>query len=270
MDKSEEGGDHSRFAVLLGGELSELRRTLCQHPIYERLHDLESWRVFMDIHVFAVWDFMVLLKSLQGRLTGSAPLWVPPADRLAARMINEIVLSEESDEVRPGVYMSHQELYREAMREAGAEGAAFEVFSEWVAGGSSVEAALSGARTVDCVRHFVRTTTRMATAPVHRSAAAFLFGREEIIPDMFTVLLREMDRAGLPSPSLRLYLDRHRELDGGDHQRMGRALLTSLCGDDDVRWEEAREAALISLRARARLWDGALDQLETQLDTADS
>ncbi|MCU0864037.1 MAG: DUF3050 domain-containing protein [Planctomycetes bacterium] len=236
--------------------LAPLRRRLVAHPIYTCLHDLDSVRVFMTHHVFAVWDFMSLLKALQRQLTCVEPVWRPRGDAVARRLINEIVLGEESDDDRPDGYISHFELYRRAMDEAGADGAAIAVVLARVEAGESVFAALAAAPPP--ARRFCNETfTLVADGSLPALAAAFTIGREDVIPDMFTALVADLHRqqpGGLPT--LVDYLDRHIHLDGERHGPMAVRMLTSVCGTDAARWEQARAGAAAALSARLAFWDG--------------
>src|SRR5713226_3283759 len=108
--------------------LRPLRKRVAEHEVYRRIETLQELRLFMEHHVFAVWDFMSLLKALQQRLTCVTVPWTPQGHRLSRRLINEIVLEEESDEDTRGGYISHFELYRAAMEQCGADTSRVDAF----------------------------------------------------------------------------------------------------------------------------------------------
>jgi len=220
------------------------RAALLRHPVYGFVGDLGSLRIFMEHHVVAVWDFMTLLKSLQRRLTCVDLPWMPSAEPSSARIINEIVLVEESDEVAPGVYRSHFEIYRGAMAEAGASTAGIE---------SVLAKGIESAQVPEVCKLFVRRTFAAADGPVHVTAAAFLMGREDLVPEMFKRMTASLPVDG--QENFKFYLQRHIEVDGMNHGPMARRLLESLCGNDSHKWDEATSATRDALEARIMLWD---------------
>lgn len=236
--------------------LATLHETLVRHRVYKTLDDRRALARFMEGHVFAVWDFMSLLKTLQRRLTCVTVPWTPPANRLAARLVNEIVLGEESDEIAPGVYTSHFELYLEAMVEVGADVRPVRAFVRALSDVDEHERAIASKKALaslpEVPRSFVETTLALAEEETVAVAAAFLVGRERLVPAMFETMLRAVGHA----PKLRLYLERHVELDGETHGPMAERLLVSLAGEDEGAWQSAERAAMRSLEARKRLWDG--------------
>ena len=105
--------------------IAPLQMELANHSLYRSIQSLAHLRLFMESHVFAVWDFMSLLKSLQSSLTSVRVPWVPTGHPTSRRFINEIVPGEESDEY-DGRPVSHFEVYLEAMQRAGAKTAVIE------------------------------------------------------------------------------------------------------------------------------------------------
>ncbi|KAF0240354.1 MAG: hypothetical protein FD180_4970 [Planctomycetota bacterium] len=239
-------------------ELAPLRRSLVTHAVYGRLTDPDCLRVFMSNHAFAVWDFMSLLKSLQGRLTGIRVPWIPPGDALAARLVNEIVLGEETDEIAPGKYISHFDLYLESMGEVGADSRPIRQFIAAMREEIPPGAALARLSIPDETRRFVETTMRFCEAGTVEAAAAFLLGREDLVPAMFRPMIESLTRAGVKCATYRLYLERHVHLDEEQHGPMAKRLLEGLCGADPAKWRAAAGAATQALEARRALWDGVL------------
>jgi Protein of unknown function (DUF3050) len=233
------------------------------HSLYHRLDDLESVQLFMQQHVFAVWDFMSLLKSLQRNLTCVQVPWVPQGPATSRRLINDIVLIEESDELGSG-FISHFELYLDGMSQAGADRTAIDAFIGLVRQGTPVLTALKEAPVPDAAAEFTtRTWEFVETAPVHCQAAAFAFGREDLIPDMFDQVVAVNRDLGHRLDTFVDYLKRHIQVDSEEHTPMAMQMLADLCGEDDGRWRECEETVITALAARTRLWDGILATITT-------
>jgi hypothetical protein len=211
----------------------------------------------MQSHVFAVWDFMSLLKALQRTLTCVAVPWVPTRFPQSRRFINEIVLGEESD-VYQGRAISHFEVYLEAMDQVGSDtGPIRRLLS------SASQGEMQLQRVPAAAREFVENTFRVVRegSPAAQ-AAVFAFSREDAIPDMFRSLVQQLNRELRGElDQFVWYLERHIEVDGEDHGPLSLKMVGDLCGDDPMLWEEAANAAEQALRARGKLWDGVLEQI---------
>ena len=219
----------------------------------------------MEDHVFAVWDFMSLLKRLQQDMTCVKVPWFPVDNTKAARLINDIVIGEETDVGPDGSYVSHLALYLRAMRDIGASTRQFEKFRSLVFVGAPVEAALTQIGAPRHVQAFVAHTMTLANSgSTEEVLAAFFYGREDIIPEMFRRLLDTLYGAKHNDDRLRhfiYYIDRHIELDGDSHGPMGRELLNDLIANSPHRGERTPQAACSSIKARIELWNGTLSKL---------
>lgn len=235
-------------------DIDALVETLRAHPVYQAVNTLTALRAFMERHVVCVWDFMSLVKSLHRDIVGWSLPWVPPRDAHAARLLNEIVLDEESDSV-DGSYLSHFELYVLAMGEVGADAAPITRLVDGVRAGHHVTEAAHAAGVPEACRDFLRTSFALLEQPLHARAAAFYYGRELAIPRMFLPLLERIEASGLRCDGLRTYLTRHIEHDGERHGPMSWQLLERLCQGDAGKWRDARSAAKMALEARLALWN---------------
>ncbi len=242
--------------------IAPLRAQLAAHPLYASIRNEAQLRVFMQSHVFAVWDFMSLLKSLQSRLTCVTSPWTPTKLPASRRFINEIVLGEESDEFQ-GQPISHFELYLQAMQQAGASTVGIHnLLSDLDS--TPVMEAIANAQIPEGARGFLRNTFGLIEAgKLHALAAAFTFGREDLIPDMFRALVGDLNAQNAGSlDTLVWYLERHIEVDGEDHGPLSLKMVTDICGADAQRWDEAGAAAEQALRARIALWDAIVVEMD--------
>lgn len=243
-------------------ELAPLRNQLTHHPIYQNINSLEDIQVFMENHVFAVWDFMSLVKKLQLELTCTQLPWTPSAYPVAGRLINEIVWGEETDLNKDNQPMSHFEMYVQAMEEVKADTSGIHALLSHIKEGKTIEASLKEEKLDESVNQFLKFTFEtIASNKLHVIAAVFTFGREDLIPDMFTEMVKHLRDQGAEIDHLIYYLDRHIEVDGDEHGPMALQMIEELCENDSEKINEAIEASKIALQNRINLWDGILNKL---------
>jgi len=244
-------------------ELAPLREKLFKHPVYSAVQDLQGLRIFMKHHVFAVWDFMSLLKSLQQRLTCTTVPWLPVGAPSTRFFINEIVIGEESDVDHKGDRASHFELYLMAMEQAKCDMQPIQSFISELMNGAAVTVALQQPAIPDAVRKFTGTTFEiLGAAHLHTIASAFTFGREDLIPGMFISFVKVLNEQKNNTIGIfQYYLERHIEVDGDHHSHLAFGMMQDLCKDDDRLWQEATLAAKKALEARIALWDAIHEQI---------
>lgn len=251
----------------LQAEIQVLRDQLIHHKLYTQIQNLDDLHHFMQHHVFAVWDFMSLLKTLQQQLTCTTVPWIPKGNAATRYLINEIVTGEESDIDADGKRISHFELYLEAMEQAGCNTGSITQFLEAINKGVEVEAALQMADVPAAVKVFVSSTFNViASGKAHIQAAVFTFGREDLIPGMFISFVKELNKTKPGSVGIfQYYLERHIEVDGDHHAHLAHEMTAQLCGDNAAYWEEAADAVKQALQARIHLWDAIADKVGKEI-----
>lgn len=248
--------------------VKKLRKELASHPIYGSVSNLKELTIFMQHHIYSVWDFMSLVKYLQNQIAPARVPWIPFGDPQVQRFINDIVLEEESDEALPDgsgtkIYTSHFNLYCTAMDEVCA--GSNRLIKEFI--DTVIDKGLVAALETVCIplpaKKFLQTTFKFIdSGKPHVVAAAFALGREHIIPEMFRALLEKMGISREDAEVFHYYLDRHIQLDGDHHGPMSLRMLELLCGEDPGKIAEAEAAALEAINARIEFWDGVLEAIK--------
>lgn len=247
---------------LIFKRLSEQQKSLQNHRVFGLLKTVEDLQVFMSWHVFAVWDFMSLVKRLQADLTVVTTPWLPSAYPQSARLINEIVLGEESDEAPGGRYMSHYELYLEAMHEIGGDTSNVDQFVSEITSGVAPDVALKGSDIHPAIQQFVTQTLETAQqGQLVEVLGNFFFGREDIIPRMFQSLLDHWHLTREQAPVFIYYLERHIELDSDEHGPAALKMLQTFTDGDDDALGQLEKAAETAIKSRLMFWDALADEI---------
>lgn len=181
-----------------------------------------------------------------------------------------MVMAEETDDLdtkEARFATSHFELYCEAMKEVGADPSVIQAYvtktragTPWRQSLDEIKAIGGGvpASTIEFSRHTLELAT---TGQTHEIASAFLYGREDPIPKMFTQFLATLESGTIIAPNFKKYLERHIYLDADYHRPMAEKLLLNLIiGDEptgvETRFQEAFDAATSSIQSRINLWEG--------------
>ncbi|MBB1192660.1 heme oxygenase [Flavobacterium sp. SOK18b] len=248
----------------INNSIQSQKEQLLQHTLYNKVRTIEDLQCFLENHVYAVWDFMSLLKALQSKLTCTTTPWFATSNPETRYLINEIVLAEESDLTLDGKRSSHYEMYIEAMKACNASTAGIQEFLNEVDSLKNIFVAIKTSNLHPNIKAFLDFTFRVIEeGKSHEIAAAFTFGREDLIPSMFTEILKNF-QANFPETDLSkliYYFERHIELDGDEHGPMAMKMITELCGTDEQKWSDVEEVSKMALEKRIGLWDAIEEQL---------
>ncbi|WP_421945136.1 DUF3050 domain-containing protein [Pedobacter sp.] len=246
--------------------IEPLRQQIINHKVYSEISELEDLQIFMEHHIYAVWDFMSLLKALQINLTCTTLPWFPVGDAVTRQLINEIVAGEESDVDAEGNIKSHFELYLDAMDQCGADTKPVKNFLTSLQNGREFDMAFELAQVPDAARNFVKSTfDTINSRKAHLQAASFTFGREDLIPNMFYSMVNDLNSTKPEQVStFKYYLERHIEVDGDHHSHLALSMTEKLCNKDEFFWAEADETAKVALQNRIDLWDAAYAEIIKQ------
>ena len=256
---------------LINSKIQNHKDLLLHHSLYEKVKTIDDLHLFLENHIYAVWDFMSLLKALQQKLTCTTTPWFASPNPETRYLINEIVLAEESDLSFNGKRLSHFEMYVEAMQSCGANTKEVQAFLQKVVENKNIFITIKQSNLHSNIKSFLDFTFKIIEeGKTHKIAAAFTFGREDLIPNMFTAILKNFQK-NFPETNLSeliYYFERHIELDTDEHGPMAMQMITELCKEDPVKWAEVEEIAIQSLEKRVGLWDAIEEKIVTSLQLA--
>ncbi len=236
-------------------KLSELKHKITTHPLFA--HKLEPKQVckFMESHIFAVWGFMSILKSLQKKIAPNYLPWIPNENTKNGliNFVNEIVLCEESDYIEGIGFVSHFEIYLMAMEQMGAKSDHLHKLITRIIDNGYDEKYLDDADTSDEVKNFLKYDLEVSfNGTLPEIIGVFTLGREKVIPNMFSYILTAIeDRSS--TNHLITYLQRHIDIDGDRHGPLSMKLLDVYC--DNAQLSLAYTSAIKSLELRLSVWD---------------
>ena len=256
---------------LINSKIQSHKDLLLHHSLYEKVKTIDDLHLFLENHIYAVWDFMSLLKALQQKLTCTTTPWFASPNPETRYLINEIVLAEESDLSYNGKRLSHFEMYIEAMQSCGANTKEVQAFLQKVVENKNIFITIKQSNLHSNIKSFLDFTFKIIEeGKTHKIAAAFTFGREDLIPNMFTAILKNFQK-NFPETNLSeliYYFERHIELDTDEHGPMAMQMITELCKEDPIKWAEVEEIAIQSLEKRVGLWDAIEEKIVTNLQLA--
>ena len=235
-------------------KIKPLQARLANHELYSSLNNEVSIISFMELHVYSVWDFMNLLKYLQHELTCTSYPWIPKAVPKLSRLINEIVLEEESDIIN-GSVTSHYYYYFKTLKYLKSDIDHLIKFNNDLNTLMSYEKLISQNYIPNPAKAFMTNTYSFIEEGLLSVASAFAFGRESLVPSLFDPIKDQLKQSqNIKYNDFISYLERHIELDGELHSKLAFEMVEILATSPKD-WEIIENVAVKALEARIRFWN---------------
>lgn len=245
---------------IVSSRYQSLLKQLNNHPLYSFLSHENNLKIFMEHHVFAVWDFMSLIKALQFHLAPINIPWIPIKYPHHAYFINQLVLEEESDKALTDAadftHASHFEGYLKAMKEIGANTLPITQFINAVET-NGLKKALQSQNIPHPAKQFMLFTFEIIERKqAHLLATILAYGRETLVPELFQSIQDSLQLSEKDAPNLHAYLTRHVQLDKHEHGPLAIRMADELCGNSRDKQSAAIEIAEQALVSRLEFWNG--------------
>ena len=263
--------EKNKYIIKIENELKNLKQKVFTHKLYQNITSIQDIKIFMYMHVFAVWDFMSILKSLQNHLTNINIPWTPTKNTISRRLINEIVLYEESDFDENNNTMSHFEIYLQTMKKLNVNTKNIDQTIENVKQiqKNNIDSKINNNNSILYknmisninipieIKEFLNFTfDTIYSNQLHKIASIFTFGRENIIPDMFINIVSNISKnTQIDLSSLLYFLNRHIDLDQNLHGPMSLYMIVDICQNDEEKYNQVIQIAKQSLQKRLKLYD---------------
>ena len=243
-------------------KLNDLKQKITAHPLFENKLEPKHICKFMESHIFAVWGFMSILKSLQKIITPDNLPWMPNKNTKngLVNFVNEIILCEESDYIEGIGFISHFEIYLLAMKNMGARTDQLDKLTSKINYEGYNEKYLDDVDASDEVKSFLKHDLEVSiNGTLPEIIGAFTLGREKVIPNMFGYILPAIKETST-SKYLITYLERHIDIDGDRHGPLSMKLLNASCGKEEL--SLAYATAIKSLELRLMVWDKVYEEIK--------
>ena len=231
------------------------------HKLYDHIVSKKSLKFFMERHIICVWSYNALLRSLQKDIVALSLPLNTESHKEAVRLISEIILNEEVEDLGDGSYLSHLELYLESMQSLECDLSNILSFFDILEGGVSPEKAFIYVAFSNEIKRYAEHTISVLKRPLHIRAAALFYEGEPFIPDHFLNVIERLSNQ-MNVDRLLDYLELHIEgLKCPGFSAAGR-LVEVLCRADRSLNRESEVMAEKVMWERIVLWNSLLADIE--------